>query len=119
MFAKAMKSSAILSVILLFVTIDCFSRDDQKAKMCDIFKPNGTFKGIKVYRTLKGKLHMYGKGNEWEFFATNKSIVLLPETIKTIVPTFKSLQWKPDYSKGVSLRLDIMRNDVWDFECFV
>ena len=127
MFAKAMKSSVIMSVILLFVSIDCNSSDDIK-EMCNIFKPNGNFNGVKVYKTHGNKLQMYGKGKEWQFVATNKRIVLLSETLTPIKPKLKTnVIWNPSDSQYVSLRLDFIEKhkEYWlpsgecRVECFV
>ena len=101
-----MKSSAILSVILIFVSIDCNSIDYKP--MCYILKPNGIFKGIKAYKSMENTLQMYGKGKEWQFVATNEMIYLLPETLTMIMPRkIQDLgQWKQNYSDLVTLRID-------------
>ena len=82
MFRKAMDSSVIVSLLLLFVTIDCISIPNHK-EMCDILKPNGIFDGINVYKSNKNEFKMYAKGKEWLFLVTTIRIALLPDTLSS------------------------------------
>ena len=73
-----MKSSAILSVILIFVSIDCNSID-YKTNVWYIETERHFQRQSKPTKSMENTLQMYGKGKEWQFVATNEMIYLLPE----------------------------------------
>ena len=119
--SKAMKSSAILSVLLLFLSMDMISSNKHK-EMCDIFKPGDVFRGIRAYKqALMQTNKMYAKGMEWEFVVTNKSIKLLYDTLASIQPNKTLLGWDQNDNQLVVHRKSIHYTWGWEElrECFV
>ena len=117
-----MKTSVILVMLLIFVSIDYISSDELKYKqLCDVFKPKGIFSGVKAYKNVPSSKYslyydfeyttrMYANGMEWVFLVRNGRIIFLEETLTSI---------QPEFNDSVIFRVNIPISEYRVYDCWV
>ncbi len=72
----------LISILFILFSLNLIKSQQNLRELCLLFKPNGAFNGIQIYRE-KYNLKLYKSGKEWDIKATDDSIEFMSDTLKS------------------------------------